>query len=196
MHDKSIRNAKGRTSGRTSGFSLVEMLIVIAIIGVIAGMAMYSIVGALPNIKVNNGLNVAIGVVKKGKYMAISQRRNYQLMFNGNKQLWLRRLEVPNGFTDQLPRTDLPGEVQFVVFAGLPDTPDNYGNDAAINFGGTLTQTFLSNGQFVDSAGGPLNGSLFLGIPGNSATARAITISGQTGRVRAYRWTGAAWLEY
>jgi hypothetical protein len=172
------------------------MLVVVLVIGIIASMAIYSIVGALPNIKVNNGLNVAIGLVKKGKYLAISQRRNYQLMFNGTTQLWLRRLEVPNGFTDQLPYTSLPGEVQFIVFAGVPDTPDNYGNATAINFGGTLTQTFLSNGQFVDSAGAPLNGSIFVGIPGNQATARAITISGQTGRVRAYRWTGGSWLEY
>ena len=192
MHDKSNKAA----NGRASGFSLVEMLIVVAVIGVIAGMAMYSIIGALPNIKVNNGLNVAVGVVKKGKYLAISQRRNYQLLFNGPTQVWLRRLEVPNGFTDLLPVTSLPGEVQFTLFAGLPDTPDNYGNAAAVNFGGTLTQTFLSNGEFVDSAGAPLNGTIFLGIPGNSATARAITISGETGRVRAYRWTGAAWLEY
>ena len=62
VHDKRIKAA----NGRASGFSLVEMLIVVAVIGVIAGMAMYSIVGALPNIKVNNGLNVAVGVVKKG----------------------------------------------------------------------------------------------------------------------------------
>jgi type II secretory pathway pseudopilin PulG len=171
------------------------MLIVIVIIGIIAAMAMYSIVGALPNIKVNNGLTVAMSVVKNGKYLATSQRRNYQLLFAGNTQIWLRRLEVPAGFTDQ-PVVQLPGEVRFVLIAGIPDTPDGYGNCAAICFPGTLTQTYLSNGQFVDTAGAPLNGTIYVGIPGDTATQRAITITGATGRIRSYRWNGGAWLEY
>lgn len=191
-----MRQTKLRFSGRSAaGFTMVEMLMVIVIIGIIAAMAMYSIVGALPNLKVNNGLNTAIGVLKNGKYLAVSQRRNYQLMFAGNTTLWLRRLEVPAGFTDQ-PQVQLPGGVQFLLFPGMPDTPDGFGNCAAICFGGTLTQTFLSNGDFVDTAGAPLNGTVYVGIPGDSATQRAITITGTTGRLRAYRWTGAAWLEY
>jgi prepilin-type N-terminal cleavage/methylation domain-containing protein len=185
-------NPAGRSD---AGFSMVEMMTVILIIGVIAAMAMYSIVGALPNIQANNGLNVAIGVVKNGKYLAVSQRRNYQLLFAGNNQLWLRRLEVPAGFTDQ-PVVTLPGGVQFLLFPGVTDTPDAYGNCAAICFGGTLTQTFMSNEVFVDAAGAPLNGTIFVGIPGNQATQRAITITGATGRIRSYRWTGLAWLEY
>jgi prepilin-type N-terminal cleavage/methylation domain-containing protein len=191
-----VRQTKSNISGRrASGFSLVEMLIVIVIMGIMAAMAMYSIVGALPNIKVNNGLNTAMGLIKNGKYLATSQRRNYQLMFLAPTQLWLRRLEVPAGFTDQ-PVVALPGGVQFLLFPGMPDTPDGFGNCGAICFGGTLTQSFLSNGEFVDSAGAPLNGTVYLGIPGNPATQRAITITGTTGRLRAYRWTGAAWLEY
>jgi prepilin-type N-terminal cleavage/methylation domain-containing protein len=191
-----VRQTNSKFSGRPeSGFSLIEMLIVIVIIGIIAAMAMYSIVGALPNIKVNNGLSVAMSVVKNGKYLATSQRRNYQLLFAGNTQIWLRRLEVPAGFTDQAV-VQLPGEVRFVLIAGIPDTPDGYGNCGAICFPGTLTQTFLSNGQFVDTVGAPLNGTIYVGIPGDTATQRAITITGATGRIRSYRWNGGAWLEY
>jgi hypothetical protein len=32
-------------------------------------------------------------------------------------------------------------------------------------------------------------------IPGNNATARAVTILGATGRIRPYRWDGSAWRE-
>lgn len=191
-----MRDTKKETCNRPeAGFSLVEMLIVIVLIGIVAAMAMYSIVGALPNIKVNNGLNTAMSVVKQGKYLATSQRRNYQLMFTAPTLIWLRRIEVPAGFTDQ-PVVALPGEVQFLLFAGIPDTPDGYGNCGAICFPGTLTQTFLSNGEFVDSAGAPMNGTIYVGIPGNIATQRAITITGATGRIRSYRWTGGSWLEY
>ena len=170
-------------------------MIVVVIVGIIGAMAVYSIVGALPNIKVNSGLNAAAGVIKSGKYLAVSQRRNYQLMFAGNNQLWLRRLEVPAGFTDQ-PVVTLPGNVTFALLPGIPDTPDGYGNCAAVCFGATLTQTFQSNEMFVDTVGAPLNGTIFLAIGVDTATQRALTISGATGRIRAYRWNGAAWLEF
>ena len=193
---------KKARSRPAAGFSLVEMLIVIVLIGIIAAMAMFSIVGALPNIKVNNGLNTAISVVKNGKYLAVSQRRNYQLGFpvdgNGKTQIQLQRIEVSAATAGPpTPPVDLPGQVQFLLFAGMPDTPDGYGTcPGGICFGATLTQTFLSNGEFVDSVGAPLNGTIYVGIPGNIATQRAITITGATGRIRSYRWTGASWLEY
>jgi prepilin-type N-terminal cleavage/methylation domain-containing protein len=191
-----VRHTRKGTTGRpTAGFSLIEMMFVVVIIGIVAAMAVYSIVGALPNIKVNGGVNTAAGVLKSGKYLAVSQRRNYQLMFAGNKQLWLRRLEVPAGFTDQ-PVVTLPGNVTFALLPGIPDTPDGFGNCGAVCFGGTLTQTFMSNDTFVDTAGAPLNGTMFLAIGVDTATQRAITISGATGRIRAYRWNGAAWLEF
>lgn len=191
-----MRQTNEMRSGRSAtGFSLIEMMIVVVLISIMAAMAMYSIVGALPNIRVNNGLNVAMNVVKNGKYLAVSQRRNYQLMFAPPARLWLRRLNVPAGFTD-LPPVDLPGGVQFILFPNIIDTPDGYGNAAAIDFRGTPTQTFMSNEQFVNAAGQFLDGTIYVGIPGNSATQRAITISGATGRIRAYRWNGASWLEY
>ena len=72
---------------------------------------------------------------------------------------------------------------------------DSFGNAAAVDFRGASRLFFLSDGTFVDLQGNPLNGSIFLGIPKHPETARAVTILGATGRVRAYRWTGSQWIQ-
>ena len=62
---------------------------------------------------------------------------------------------------------------------------------------------FNSSGTFVGSIAlpsyatvgnnDPVNGTVFIGVPGDMKTARAITILGSTGRVRTYSWTGVAY---
>jgi hypothetical protein len=53
---------------------------------------------------------------------------------------------------------------------------------------------FGPDGSFVDPTGVPVNGTVFLGVPGQVETARAVTVFGSTGRVRGYRWIGSAWV--
>jgi hypothetical protein len=83
--------------------------------------------------------------------------------------------------------------VQYALVAGVPDTPDAFGRNAAVDFGGAPTLVFTSEGMLVDAAGNPINGTVFLSINGGARSVRAITVLGATGRVRAYRWNGAQW---
>jgi hypothetical protein len=39
----------------------------------------------------------------------------------------------------------------------------------------------------------PVNGTVFVGIPGERNSARAVTVTGASGRAQAYRWTGIEW---
>ena len=48
---------------------------------------------------------------------------------------------------------------------------------------------FSSDGTLIDGAGNPVNGTIFLAVPGSVRAARSVTILGATGRVTAYRWT-------
>ncbi len=178
----------------TEGFSIIELLFVISVILIVAGMAVLSMSSAIWSMKVNGSLNQVVGQMRTARDSAIAQRRNFQVVFVTPDQVQLRRQELPAGFTD-LPAVSLGGGAQFTVFPGVPDTPDGFGNATAINFGGSPTLTFLSDGTLVDSAGVALNGSVFIGIPGKPATTRAVTILGATGRVRGYRWTGSKWIE-
>jgi hypothetical protein len=76
---------------------------------------------------------------------------------------------------------------------GIPDTPDTFGAGRAVNFGGPTTVWFLADGSLSDANNVPVSGTVFLGIPNQVLTARAVTVLGPTGRIQSYRWDGRAW---
>jgi hypothetical protein len=99
---------------------------------------------------------------------------------------------VPAG-TTQLASVVLEGSVQYSLAPGVPDTPDAFGRNQAVDFGGAASVMFTSEGMLVDAAGNPINGTIFLAIRGGANSVRAVTILGATGRVRGYRWNGLQW---
>jgi len=93
----------------------------------------------------------------------------------------------------------LPTSTQFVTETGVPDTPMQFGTCSGSSpvciggvAGGPPTMYFSSTGQFSADEFGVLayNGTIFVGVPNQSATARAVTIMGSTGRVRPYYFIG------
>jgi prepilin-type N-terminal cleavage/methylation domain-containing protein len=181
-----------------NGFSLMEMLVVIAIIMILAGMAIINISGTRPSQQSAAGLNAAVAVFRQGRDGAIAQRRNYQLVIppvNPPNQIGLERLEIPVGFTT-LPVVTLPAPAQFGLDGSIATAPEP-GAPMCSNglcFGGTPTQTWLSDGTFTDASGAPLNAAIYVLVPGDPSTQRAFTILGTTGRIRTYKWTGGSWV--
>jgi hypothetical protein len=116
----------------------------------------------------------------------------------GTNTITLTRFEIPNG-TTLLNTVPLQGLMQFTVFPTLPNMPDGFGNARAIDFeslaGGPRLMIFQSDGRFVDNAGNVIKGTVFLGVPGDSTTARAMTVLGATGRIRAYCAPSAKWIQ-
>ena len=62
-----------------------------------------------------------------------------------------------------------------------------------INFGAAVSMMFNTEGMFVDNGGIPVNGTVFLLIPNQPGSFRAVTVLGSTGRVRGFRWNGGQW---
>ena len=91
--------------------------------------------------------------------------------------------------------------------------PLGFGNNSALDFeavnGGTVGNAvmFSSSGSFVGVGGAsvanyytlgnnnPINATIYIGVQGDTSTARAITVTGATGRVRSFTWNGTAWKE-
>ena len=183
-----------------SGFSLIEMLTVIAIFLILAAMAIININGALPSQQSAAGLNAAVAVFRQGRDTAIAQRRSYQLVVpavNPPNQIGLQRLELGGGFT-ALPVTTLPRPAQFGLDASITIPPENGLLQptcaSGLCFGGTTTETWLSDGTFIQANGQPLSAVIYVMIPGNPGAQRAFTVLGTTGRIRTYKWTGSAWV--
>ena len=177
-----------------AGFSVVEMVVAVLLASILAGYAVLNLTGISPGTTANAALNETVAQLRMGRESAIAQRRNIELKFLGTNQIQLVRDEVPAG-TTILSTVTLEGSMQFLLFNGVPDTPDLFGNSAAVCFGNATSLIFQSNGVLVDSNANPLNGSVFLGQANHSETARAVTILGATGRVRGYRWTGTSWIQ-
>jgi type II secretory pathway pseudopilin PulG len=181
------------------GFSLIELSVVVLLGMILAGMAVYQVEGALPVMRANAAMGQVVSQMRIAREMALAQRRSVQLKFIGTNEIQIERLNQPTGFTNLDP-VYFEGGGQFVVFSGQPDTPAGFGNDGAIYFGGLIggptAMVFQSDGTFANNANSqPINGTVFVGIPGLPGTARAVTILGATGRVRPYHWNGTQWVE-
>ena len=175
---------------------MVEMVMALLLAFIVAGFAVLDINGIRPGMIANAALNQTVAQLRLGRESAIAQRRNIELRFLGNNQIQLVRDEQPAGAgTTVLSTITLDGSTQFLLFNGVPDTPDLFGKTTAVCFGNANSYIFQSNGVLVDANANPLNGSVFLGQPNHPETARSVTILGSTGRVRGYRWTGTSWIQ-
>jgi len=177
-----------------AGFSMVEVCITVALMCIIGSFAVLNINGVMPGLSANEAMYQTVAQLRSTRESAIAQRRNIELRFLDDNHIQSVRHDLPDG-TTILSDITLSHGCQFVLLGDVPDSPDRFGNAAAVDFGGAATLTFLSDGTLVDNQNNPLSGSVFIGLPGKPETARAVTILGATGRVRSYRWTGTEWIQ-
>jgi prepilin-type N-terminal cleavage/methylation domain-containing protein len=185
-------------SSDIGGFSLIEVLIVIAVIGVLSAFAILQIGNALPAYRANAAMDQVVAQLRMARQTAIADRRNVRVIFNAPNGIQTRRLEI-GGAVTPLTSVVFEGYVVFTLL-GHPDTPDAFGNGAPIVFGGIGggpgVMAFTSTGAFIDGAtGDPINGTIFLGLVNQPMTARAVSVLGATGRVRPYRWINNGWVQ-
>jgi Tfp pilus assembly protein FimT len=179
------------------GFSLLEMIVVVGVTMIGLAMAVIQTSSLLPNLKANSAMDQLSSQLRAARDTAMTQRRQVEVQFVGNNQLTVTVVE-PVGVSPATTIT-LGGGAQFMLFAGLPDTPMAFGNQAATYFGGVsggpVGMQFMTTGALVDANGNPISGTVFLGIPGPTTTPRAVTVLGATGRIREYHWDGKVWQE-
>lgn len=192
-----------RTGDR--GFSLIEMMVVVVIIGIILTMTLLELQPTVYQFRANAALAQVKGAMRQARELAISERRTIVVQFVGNNTIELFEVNEPGNVVANAPFMTLPIEttVSFMTFAGEPDTPDTYGIPAVpsgIEFAGVvggppIGMQFQSDGTFTDANGNPINGTVFLGITNIKTSARAVTILGATGRVHAWKGSGLSWFQ-
>jgi prepilin-type N-terminal cleavage/methylation domain-containing protein len=183
-------NIKNRSE---QGFSFIELIVVIGVMSVMTVLALPLVQNSVPSFRANAAMDQVVRMLRAARHSAISDRRITTINFIGNNQIQLSQIPPTGGAPVPLdiPST-LEGGGQFVVFPTVPDTPMGFGKAAPVSFPATQ---FLSDGSFGTAVGVPVNGTVFIGIPGQPFTARAVTILGSTGRIRSYHWDGTQWQE-
>ncbi len=203
------------------GFSMIEMVVVVTIILIISAMALINLPTMMQNIHSDAALRQVVTQLRQAREYSIANRRYVQVTFGivgGLAQIqMIQRNDKTVGagpVNPVLSTVPLQAPMQFVVFGGAGDTPDGYGNGAAIEFGTPGVaggppggMFFQSDGELVDGgtvvtgvgagAANPISGSIFLGVAGNTSTARAVTVMGTTGRIHGWSSVGgAAWTQF
>lgn len=181
---------------------------VVAIVGVLAGVA----IGVTPSIvqkaKGQSGAAQVTAFLKRFRELAISHRRNIEIRFVGEDQIEAAERAVPQEGVETPEPTVLEtqtfeGGIRYFQFEGQPDTPDAFGNAAAVTVGGVAYATFTSGtnrmmftseGSLTDANGDAVNATILLGVPGRAETATAITLLGTTATVRAWQFDGSRWV--
>jgi prepilin-type N-terminal cleavage/methylation domain-containing protein len=202
----------GTREARTErGFSLVEMSVVVMLILIISAMALIAYSPTLQDARFDAAVREVIDQLRQAREYSVTNRRYVQVTFPTVVVAGITQYQVvmkvrndltagAGGVDPVLSTVPIESPAQFYVFAGGPDTPDAFGNGAAVVFeglnggpvGGML---FQSDGELVDGTTfQPINGTVFMGQPGKNSTARAVTVLGGTGRVRGWKGTGAIWV--
>ncbi len=208
----SHRNSIGTCSAR--GFSLIEMMIVVALILIVAGMSFMAVQPALRDARANQAFEDVMMPLRTARQRAITERKQYIVCFGIAAPTGaLTPMGAPNVKTIQTFRWDagtalaaatqvssvtLPTDLQMQALAGLPNgpatVPDGFGNaTAAIDFdqnvaGAIVNQVmFMPDGSAHDVNGNLNSGIVYTGRTGDLYSSHAVTLYGATGRIRGWR---------
>lgn len=184
------------------GFSLIELIMVIAIVLIITAGALIQFTPVLKSARAENALQTTLGQVRNARGLAIDQRRKYRLSFLASRTIQLDQVVVDPATNIQsflfVSTIDLPVDTEFIAITGIPTsgsgtTPDSLPTTGAaidfdLDFGGGGTQIFFQpDGRALDSANRLNNGVVYVARPGELMSSRAVSVLGATGRVKGWR---------
>jgi type II secretory pathway pseudopilin PulG len=202
------QNSMG-SAKRESGFSLVELCVVIGIAMIVAAMAILEIQPALQNAKYDAAMREILTQIRQAREYAIANRRYVAITFptvGTRPQVVMTQMNTltpgAGGVNPVINTVTIEGPGTYLVYPTMPDTPDGYGKSGPICFealsggpvGGML---FQSDGELVDGITFlPINGTVFLSTAGQPTSARAVTVLGTTGRIRGWKSSGQSWAQF
>src|SRR6202030_2768287 len=83
---KSLETYAGPRRHRASGFTLIEMLTVVALIIVLASISFISFVPVMKQQRVTNAYNTTLSAMRQARDYAVSQRTSYSVTFSTTAQ--------------------------------------------------------------------------------------------------------------
>lgn len=188
--------------GCSAGFSLLELLTVVAILGTMAAVSIPALLGAVAHAKLRGASSSLAGLIQSGRMQAVKRNRTLTVHF-------VRQANVPFAFardaTDLSPaptagdtQVQLGGSTFLVAVPTGPDatlltdavlsyTPVNWPNEPSFNPRGLPCH--YQSGQCTPSG--------FVYYVTDTADARAWTAVSISpgGRVKQWFWNGKAWTD-
>ena len=182
-----MKSFQNRTRSQR-GFTLLEVMVTLSITAIVGSMATANIVTARRAIQGDGAMRIVMSQLNIAREMAITQRHLMELQFTGGNWVRIVRHETAGNQTTVIASVALESGAQFALTPGVPDTPEGFGAIDPVSFGAAQAVMFNTDGTLIDTNGSPINGTVFLTIPNQTGSTRAVTVLGSTGRVRGYKW--------
>jgi len=198
------------TSSKTRGFSLLELMIVLAIGLTMAGVTFIAMMPLFKKNHIDQAYDTTLSVIRNYRNLSITQSKRYILTFTApgtiTVQYWGVAVPVSPAPVTVATYT-LPPDIQFGVQAGFPAAaPDTFGTgvvaidfDQGMGLGSQPYIMFMPDGSSQDTLGNYNSGILYLTNPtANVYSSRAIDVWGTTGRIRGWRLynqSGNTWVQ-
>ncbi len=200
--------------GNNRGFSIIEMMVVVAIAMVLAAVSVLCLQPAIKDARTNAAYDTALMQMRNARERAIENRQEFIVCFGlGSPAGALTPLGAPDAQSVQtfqwpagtaissavqLSSVELPFDMQFQIIVGIPTspsaTPDGFGTgnialDFDIGVAGTIPNqvAFMPDGSARDTNGNYNNGVLYIARTGDVYSTRAVSVFGASGRIRGWR---------
>lgn len=195
-------------SATKQGFSLVEMVIVILLIGLVASLALPRSIKTTPRQQVDRATRQLVRDLELARMRAIAAKRRVRVMFDAPSRFYTAFMDLTpsraaqfsesseearasrlvfRGSQEGVPVIRLPNDVEFGVgAAGLSPLGESVTAPIELEEGRV---EFDSRGMVVPLGGG---GTLYLTHAEDPSAVAAVTISG-TGAFRAWRYRNGEW---
>lgn len=186
------------------GFSVIELLIVMAIIAIMIGIALFSLQTSQRALAVDNAGAQLVDVLRFAKQRALAERQVMRVEVTPGSGSTPGTIQVIDqetlgaGSTDDFvcrnetlaPNSESTINTNPTAFS-RPPAPHNF--DAAPFVSGKLTVYFNPDGSVSNNSDTPQSFSLvfftpIVGTTPDPQSIRAITLFGPTGSVRVWRW--------
>jgi prepilin-type N-terminal cleavage/methylation domain-containing protein len=206
----------GQNRERVSGFSLIEMMVTLAVTIIVTTISVMSLMPLLNQQHVINAYDTTLSVMRQARDCAVAQRTTYSVTFsnaavpNTIAVAWVAPTSGVGNLTGISCNAtyQFPTDVQFLAQTGLPNTaataPDSYYNSSlqAIDLGyaadaytsGVQMVYFCPDGSVQNAQDGTGNcsgswdgGVVYIAQSGNILSSRAITLWGATGHIHGWR---------